>query len=454
MQFRYFNLQGSQDISDGEIVQFDELVAQRRESNAQLFRQHEETLEHVSPGEVNPQMERDPESWMKRFSTAIYLISGCVPDKADKRHFKMVYSAIKELANKDPELEWLIESPQVMFAAVPYLVTGFQVQKRGWSKDGNNNKENVQATISALAKGATVSTFLCAHREKHPEMVDELDFEAIRKACNLVLGIRENIDRLSDDGQCSLRIFQPNASVEGLSAVFPEIFLRYLHQGKLGLLLQKLDGHFKSFDRYLKAQYGGSVCLEELGTHKRTLEAEADRRFGKQWSTLENIDEHALASEECFLNDIVQNTAEKVRRFMPYYVQGLNITPDIVKKNQEEAKAVGLPGKDVGAIIESAAERFASIRTVVGKAIYETLFYSVWGQRVRREQEVIMGLEREHNLFQTMGIAHGYHEDELSFRNYHKVPSLYARRNRPEALRSLNDMTFRQFWRLSESSDQ
>jgi hypothetical protein len=93
---------------------------------------------------------------------------------------------------------------------------------------------------------------------------------------------------------------------------------------------------------------------------------------------------------------------------------------------------------------------FTGMRTSVGKAIYETMFYLVWGERARINKEIIFGLERDHNLYQTMAMSYGYNSGQIDYYHRYYIPFLFARRKPRNLFVDFSELSFRQFFRLSE----
>lgn len=80
------------------------------------------------------------------------------------------------------------------------------------------------------------------------------------------------------------------------------------------------------------------------------------------------------------------------------------------------------------------------------KALYETAFYYLWGQRSAKQKvEMAIGIDRDHNHFQHVAWGYGYHADA---KKREAATLLYARRA-PEKDRgsALSDYRLRQFWR-------
>jgi hypothetical protein len=301
-----------------------------------------------------------------------------------------------------------------------------------------------------LANDADFTTFFCAHREHAPEMVTELDADNIRRSCRLALGIRNNIaqNRHSKSG---LRIIQPAGTPEGLAAVFPEIFLNYLRQGKLADLMLVLSRHFIQLGEVVGQEFNEDVTTEDTTQHVKETLAVAERKFGDWKNTsMDRCDckRHDEGGDP--LIGTLRFTADEISRLMPYYKEGLSISQDLISANLARAKELRPSNPDLPDKVAAAITEFLSIRTSTAKAIYETAFYYAWGERARNGNSAIIGLERDHDLFQTLAIVYGFNKGEIDHYTRHKSPSIFAKRKSHEDPTRLSGLSFRQFWRLSE----
>lgn len=460
MQFYYYNLAARPSdciYGKGEKLDYNEAVEAFCGANPQEYALNKELLSLKSIEAVNPILHSNSEEWQKAFATAIFMISGCAPQRNDRANYKKIYSELLHASKKDAVLENLLQSRQFVFGCLPYLIAGFRTENKGWSTDGNNNIGNFIQTIRALDQGATISTFLCAHREKAPQMVDNIHLEAARKAMNLILGIKKNFPNFTFSSKPLLKIFQPDASVLGVGAVFPEIFLTYLNNGKLGELILLLQKHYIELKNLIRMEYGAEVALTDLKLHRCAIDEYSVEHFGENWKGLETLPRNKTKSHletESFddLINAIDTTADKVIRFMPYYERGLSISRELLETNKAIAEQYANELPNIAELIEASTADFAKIRTVVSKAIYETVFYCVWGKNARANNEIILGLERDQYLHQSMGIAFGYNQGKLDYHNNHLVPAMYAKRSVGGNTRSVADLSFRQFWRLSEQA--
>ena len=66
------------------------------------------------------------------------------------------------------------------------------------------------------------------------------------------------------------------------------------------------------------------------------------------------------------------------------------------------------------------------------------------------KNEVVVGLERDHKLYQTKGFSYGYNLGGVNYEGQYLTPLLFARKKKRNAFIKLSDLSFRQFYRLSE----
>jgi len=461
VKLKFFNLGEELDsVKDGERIELKKLFQKcgrerlsklKQGESPQIFENGNFSLEkhdHICY--------KNPFRWQKIISTIIFLVSGCVPDKLDLKSFYKITLRIRKNFKNSPKNLSIIDSPSFVFGALPYFLIAFDFTDKGWSYNGKNNIENllffIKKTISK--ENFSISTYLCAHREHEPVLSKDIDYKGLKKMVNIVSGIVENISKKK---KIRFELVQPDGSVFGLNAVFPEIFFNYLEKGRIVDLAITLQEHHRVCKRYLEGLSKSrslKIRLFSVDQHIQNVRKSARKIFGRNWK---DIDEGLLTSRADLLEDInlndrdlvikVSNFALKdIKRLMPYYSSYKNIPNRLVVENLKNIKD---PRKK--SLVVNSINKFSEIRTSESKAIYETFFYFLLGKIMRKKNQVMIGFERDHDLFQTMAISRGYLGNKTNT-NKNQVPLLYARRvnfadNNGCALRKIS---FRQFWRLSE----
>lgn len=451
MNVYYYNLRHSNRkvIKDGCFLDFDLMINLFWKKNKEIFEINGFSRNKIK--DVLPHFEKNREEWMKMFSTVVYILTGCILNDFDKSNIKNIYSKLKELSKKNSDINNLLNDRRFIFMCLPFLSIGFNVGTLGWSINGSNNFNNFFSVIEQLMKpNASMSTFFCAHREKAPVLVKNLDFNSIVISCNLCLGILKNFN-LNIKKKKLLTIYQPDCSVYGISSVFPEIFLEYLNNRKLGELIYSLNKHHKTLEEFLLRKYGGEVCLSSLINHKKQVVSRCKKIFGENFMNLEKAPIGLLFEDESGKNleFIIEDAEEKILRFINFY-GNVKIEDSLIKENILNSKTFENEIRNIENLMTDSIKDFLNIKFAYGKAIYEAVFYIIWGERAFKKNEIVIGLERDHNLYQTRAISFGFHLGNATTSNQHNVPVLFAKRKTRNQFLKMSDLSFRQFFRLSE----
>lgn len=402
---------------------------------------------------------KDPVRWQKIISTIVFVISGRVPDMFDSKRFYAIITEIRKSFKNQPEILSFVDSPTFIFGSFPYFLAGFDfLRKNGWSCNGKNNLKNFCCFIEKIVKekDVSVSTYLCAHREHEPLLSKDIDLEGLRKMTNIISGITENI---FEKKKIKLEIFQQCGSGFSINAVFPEIFLAYLGDGKLLDLMDTLQKHYDECRRYfyqLAKSRNLTIKLFSIDRHIKKVEKYVQKFSQNDLSGTSRI--FLMNETRRIQNDNVREkrhimavskfALEEIKRLMPYYTSFGKISSNLIHTNINKAR-----DKQKKILITESIRRFINTDTLESKAVYETVFYFLWGKEARRKKQIIVGFERDHDIYQTMAISKGYlgYKSDNS-NNKYGAPLLYARRVDPayDDGISFRKISFRQFWRLSE----
>jgi len=453
MNFYYYNLNHNKkkDIFfDGKIVDIDNLIDFYKKNNKEIFNKSN-TLISLKIKDINVNFDKNKKEWISFFCTVIYVITGCIPNEKDKTYFKSIYYKLKEKSKESINIKNLLNSKKFVFICLPYLVSGFYINKNGLSSDGNNNFKNLFSFLEEIVKkNISVSTFFCAHREKEPELVEELDYESISISCNLILGIIKNISENFIERDKILCIYQPDSSVFGISSIFPEIFLNYTNNNRLGELIIKINDHFNNLSYYLNDKYGGEVVLYDLIKQKKETIKKCKEFFGSDFLKINDLFEVKKNIKDEYLYYIIEDINKKIIRLMPFYKEGIYISNQTIENNKNNSADFINKIDNIKDVIEESILDFKSIKSVVNKSIYEAMFYISWGERAKKNNEIIIGLERDHKIYQTMAITYGYNLYNINYYNSYSIPLLFAKREKRNKFIKFSKLSFRQFFRLSE----
>ena len=405
-----------------------------------------------------------PKELKKLFDAVVYSVSGHRMHSQDEDRLKRV---TQEIARKSKQADNFyrcgLESPNFLFGCLPYMFIGFDSKRRSSpGKDGVNSDDNFYEVLNLLNSGGKIkiSSFLCTHKERREIDPDKLrkqiKFSDVSRVINLMSGILDN----STVESAEIRFFQPTGSYSSASYIFPQIIMSYLGDGMLGDMLVRLDDHSSTMKEYISRFESPrrrfiSSSIDSLVTQTNF---EARKRFGDDWKKMPEDLILGLAGGTCgkAIDTIAEvayfMTQKEVERLMPFYSNPISIDEKIIQTNLQNARRLGdeVGNKnlelDVNKIINSLNETMS----IYGRAVYETLFYYMWGRNAGKSDEIGFGLDTDHEMFQTAAWDIGWKESIEQEMNISKKksPLLYSRKAEDgKEGEFLNNMSFRQFWR-------
>lgn len=386
----------------------------------------------------------DSKKWESAMASILFMLTGQVASKTELGG--MIESVVRLRSYfKEGDLGETVIDKQFIFGFLPYLFGGFGFKDMNWSRGGINDFANLVTIVDQLFSGAPCrfSTYLCAHREYNeidPDtLLKRVQMTKMRRALDLIGALATN----SYAKSATLEIMQPAGSPAGIVSLFPSVVMRYLNDGNFRSLIDLLDDHMVQVsDGLSKKPIRGLSCrLVSIDAHVEKTVNAIQHLLGRNWKKL---DEDTLRTKaRSYHNHPSYRLAyklalEEVRRLMPQFDSPQGVSSVTLAENVKNAPSERQDD------VKRCIAHFSDSLTSAAKALYECLFYYEWGNDARKRQEIGIGLDRDHEPFQTVSWAYGYGD---GVKNHH-VPLLYARRNNTNKLfGNLHQTSFRQFWR-------
>lgn len=388
---------------------------------------------------------KDQKNWINIFRLIVYIISGqIIGEKSLNLILTAIYSLPKTIKNK--------LTPRFVFGSIAYLSIGFGLKIRGPSQNDSNNIRDFNEIINKLIDNINLNLIipLCVHREANAvaknKLVEQVKTGSIIRNASLLKGIFDN----SPISSVRVAFFQPTCSAKTGTMVFPDIYLEYLKERKLHIFFKTLHKHFVTTKKTFTSCSNRKTefTVKPMDEYVKQVEKVANSLFGFSWMQIEEWGQ--ITKKKQLMQDIIdiaENvTKPEIVRLIPTYLNNLDISDykHYLQQNLQQKKSAVYQK----IIIDSFFWFFEKGRlNLTSKALYETLFYYVWGSIARKENQIGIGLERDHALFQVLSWKLGYCR---SFDDSFAVPLIYARRTKDERIDAdLNHISFRQFWRTS-----
>jgi len=386
--------------------------------------------------------------WENLMSSVIFCLCGQVPLRQEVLRGRQIMMALPK------ELRTIENAEKIAFSILPYVLIGFKTHLDEYFQADSNIVADVATFIASLHENPTpvARSFLCAHRgksltEKHI-LIDSVPVKKAQVTLNLIKGVLVNDPWATSR---SIRWYQQGSTEWACLNMFPEMFLNYLTSGRIALLLSLLRKHFVQIHEVMATPDPNQINtgLEDLD--KVTLEVLSflAEKYGEAWRLTDFS--KSTTPKDALVHTALEVTLSEVVRLMPFYSamqpgkEHQNKKTLYIAQNIESAPDSSPEQTD---LIRRVIERFFEVQVMhpTAKALYETAFYYLWGQRcATRKVEIAIGIDRDHNRFQHVAWEHGYH---ACGKEGVATTLLYARRTAERSDgTALSDYCLRQFWR-------
>lgn len=405
---------GGVNVSLDEFLRKDHLWRDQNEGSIQCF--------DVS----NPLYSRGTINYMSR---AISTISGHLPSPHDMRKIISLLQMIKDgVKRSEYGIRDKITSPQFVLGTLPYLFVGFDMDfNTKVPHESHNTSGSAYNVAKRLCEEGSVelSSSLCAHKNKRSvepnTLIDSIPFVQVQRVLNVIGGLTDN----SPVTSAKHIFYQPAGNFRDLRFVFPPLVHKYYYQGRTDEMLAKLDEHLMSLQRYLSTVQTPKLSFEARDLSVLVNEVE------KQIVKLKNGN---LGSE---LLEISEGMTKK--GVMRLYGRFEEVVPNQNQKGDPEVERV------IHQIISMKDPEVLS-----QKALYETVLYYSWGLLTGQNNGIGIGLEVDHEKYQTLAWDLGWRRGRETHANNPVVdsPLIFARKNRKvQGHKNLKGLSLRESWR-------
>jgi len=433
----------------GENIEISELIKRTKHLYAEVFELSDNLINDIEEIYKIDFKKSETKGWKKLFSSVVFAVSGHIPTNDDMKNILRSFQGLRtSLLKKNPEIKKIIDTPEFVFGSIPYLCCGFVLKDFNYNSDGKNSIESAVKIYNKLIieKSSSILTVLCAHRESKENdrggIVEEVDYKSLDKMINLVVGLILNIPECATR-QYVWKMLQPTGNAESVLSLFPNVILRYVNKGELSKLLATLDRHVDVTKKYLSTVSETISNFSFLIDSTEILYKKIHNVNNTQLMDLEDIDEpHLLSQKIAYISK--KDTFKDMHRIVSNF-EDLKVIDSAVEV---------LNIDNSGEFKKEVLKAFLLIKkqnNLFLKSMFETWFYYFISVLAQKDNSIIFGFERDHDLFQVKAINLAY--DQKINLNYYtfSCPVLYARRHRPEEdFGSMNTLSFRQFWRISD----
>ncbi|MDD2487717.1 MAG: hypothetical protein PHS92_05100 [Candidatus Gracilibacteria bacterium] len=349
-------------------------------------------------------------------------------------------SVRKLIKDSNSKVLEVLDSPEFLIPYI-YLLVGFNFEVSEYhGKDSINSHYALAATLLKLLDEDEIrfSGFLCAHREsndiKMHSLSENVNMKHFTRATNILKGVAENLGK-----EYSINFSHTLGDENGINATFPSLFLNYFNNGELYLMSEQLERHYNE----LKKKEDSHIKISSVSDHYSEVSRQLVGKFGSNWGNIDLNELNNNADDGCKISEIAYYmTAKDLERFECFHngagIQDKEKVQRLIALNIENAKE---HGKEE--VVGKAIEMFFNRLTLAGKALYETMFYNVWGKNVKDSNGIGVGFDRDHDIFQTASFTSGYTD---SVNSGQLVPLMYSKHTGKKSGDSLGEISFRQFW--------
>jgi hypothetical protein len=401
--------------------------------------------------EINPKnIQKNNKMLEDLVSTLTFCYSGHICTKDDIVYYKDLVKLLTQKHKAPLPINF-------QFGTLIYLIIAFKLKRNGRSHEESNNINDAVKLLTELLthEELKVRTILCSHREASDinknTLVENFLEASLVRVTSMLKGIIEN----SPVKFAKVTFYQATPLFQASTYVFPQMFLNYMENGEVDHFFTLLGAQFNQLQKGLSNYSTERVSFSAVPLQEfySTVESKVAELFGKQWRELNEWSQVSVDTplKESILEIAREITSPSIARLMPYF----ELKPDLgdisskIKLNQEKI----VNDSNRCELIQNSINWFyiTGKLNMVTKSLLETMFYYTWGELAKQEDEIGFGLDRDHDEYQTMSWALGYNGSYFGG-NY--IPLLYAKRlaSKDEIPGgTLNEISFRQFWRFSIS---
>lgn len=372
---------------------------------------------------------KDKSFWVRAIRTFVLSISGKIISLVDVYMYQDLLTLLRSKFNYECD-----SFPKLL--AFSYLICGFDIKRSNWSEGGVNSYADFISflkTISVREDKLKIYSFMCPHREADNvainTIVDKVKTESFLRLVNVIKGYIYNY--YPKRREIDWTIYHMTGHKSELPALFPNIIKNYLDNYSINKLINRLEFNYQQV-KEVSAKLSNkrsNIHLEPLQKYINMVEQQCLAKYGENWSQITDVSK--------ITDQIISLATNLTRRDVERYM------PEFEKTDFIEA----LNKYSFNPIIKYYLQ-FGKF-SLHGKALFETMFYYLWGRICKSTGGIGIGIDRDHDLFQTQAFNLGYN-DLLDYANGASL--LYMRRSaRENGLTNLKSISLRQFWRYSDT---
>jgi hypothetical protein len=439
---KYFDLSGRRVIAgleDGVATSIEQLIGIARSQYPELARENKfpttEELESFDPlGYGN---EKSGSLWKRTMKALVFCYGGAIASNPEIEFARWIMYSIPVWFKRSYMTENFI------CGTIPCLVCGFKMHHGERFEEDSNRAIDVTHFAMNLLRAAPVEivSVLCSHRgpsvpggswlaEKVPE---EQVLHALRLQQAIIANLgKEQPSRIVWKQQFPGRFASTN--------LFPSLFMKYLEGGLVSQMLLSLEKQYFQIDHFLNSSsINGIVCelksLDEWSASAWEYSC-TPQKIGDLWKVLRSL-AYELALPE-------------LKRIMPFH------SPDHqawLMENYERFVRLNL--QNIGGEVRRWDLEATTTETIAHyvnsqwfgmerRALYECIFYYLWGRECGIGSSFGFGLDRDHGEYQVEAWKLGYANSSTASHPF--LP--YARRTETKSADGkVKELSFRQFWR-------
>lgn len=331
-----------------------------------------------------------------------------------------------------------------------YIAVGFRTHQESHHLEDSNRVTDVIKFLESFLREERIklTSFLCTHRGPSVPggswLASHVPEGQVLRALRLQLALIANAP-LSEQGTISW--IQQTDTLFASVTMFPELFLRYADNGRVGEMLALLADQERQIHSLVESvsSSSSSCSLECLDPYTVEMIRFMRGSFGAGWRS---TDFSKQASASPLVTLALESALPEVKRLMPYFARGTGLTVQDremwIHRNVAECQ-----DPELRCSVRQSMRWFLANQAMhpTAKAVYDTVLYYQWGARCALEKShFAIGIDRDHSAFQCEAWNLGY-RDALAEAEPGSI--LYARRvEKPDKSDPyLSGLSFRQFWR-------
>ena len=382
----------------------------------------------------DPYLVSNSEQWNKVLRTNIYLISGTIAQADELKVAKMIIQNLP----KDFKSKYLTR--EFITGFIPYLLIAFKITPFNLFEKDSNSIKHIIDFINTIytTKSVDFSSILCAHRADRTLGINTLQAQVSVSEAIDAISVMHGMARSAGHLSSTYRLSQQSLSSLAGVTLMPEMIWTHILESKLKDLLAKLSQHWKDVH---SMSFNNIYCSVEISSLESIYLPAIERLKQWQQQKLDKLVSSDNNQIEEVSQDFTQVSVERFHRFdNEYEIEKMSSAE---KKHLLENNLKQTVSESEKPLITDIFQNFywVSSLKLEERAFLETSVYAQWSMETFQKDEIAIGLDRDHRLYQLKSWPLILPKDSTH------LPVLYARRSRENNSERLNNINLRQFWR-------